>query len=340
MNKTVQVSTVNAARAYGELRRLKAATAFGNGAILIDEFDRAIFDDILRRYMLWNRIDMRLAPGETTGGFDQTLTQSARSAPVRNLGFSTTSPSREARTRRNIKSIVADLEFGIFDLSVYQQQGRRFGNLEEKDVNDMVTGCLRLWSALAYTGDVNMDADEFDGLRVLLGAGDTVDATTSIVNAIAAEIVSLMNTSAKDVQPTAIYTNSQIVFRIEQELLKIGNKLVYAPIQVGQGVFQVAQLNTPGGTLPLIADPFNTVIAGTPDVYPTYILSEDKLSWQYVEVLGEAGAEPKTFQLSDDTDLDRRFKTLQFGAMELLGGTNHHSRLNIEDRTTIVDPTA
>lgn len=325
--------------AFHAMSQLRAATTFGNGAILIDEFDRAVFDDILRRYVLWNRIDMRLAPGETTGGFDQTLTQAARVAPVRNLGFTPLSPTRVARTRRDIKAIVADLEFGIFDLSVYQQQGRRFGNLEEKDVNDMVTACLRSWSSLAYLGDVGMVADEFDGLRVLLGAGVTIADTSSIINAIASTIVDMMNTSAKDVQPTAIYTNSQIVFRIEQELLKIGNKLVYAPIQVGQGVFQVAMLNTPGGTLPLIADPFNTAIAGTPNVFPTYILSEDKLSWQYVEVLGEAGAEPKTFQLSDDTDLDRRFKTLQFGAMELLGGTNHHRRLNIEDRTTIVDPT-
>jgi len=336
MKKTIVSSSQNAAHV---LQSLQAATTFGNGAILIDEFDRAVFDDVLRRYVLWNRIDVRLAPGETTGGFDQTLTQTARSAPVRNLGFATTSPTRVARTRRDIKAIVADLEFGIFDLSVYQQQGRRFGNLEEKDINDMVTSCLRRWSTLAYTGDVAFDANEWDGLRVLLGAGTTVAAAASIINAIAAEIVDMTNTSAKDVMPTAIYTNSQIVFRIEQELLKIGNKLVYAPIQVGQGVFQVAMLNTPAGTLPLIADPFNGVISGTPDVYPTYILSEDKLSWQYVEVLGEAGAEPKTFQLSDDTDLDRRFKTLQFGAMELLGGTNHHRRLNIEDRTTIVDPT-
>ena len=340
MKKTVTTASLNAAKTYSELKRIQAATTFGNGAILIDEFDRAVFDDVLRRYVLWNRIDMRLAPGETTGGFDQTLTAAARSAPVRTLGFTPTSPTRVARTRRDIKAIVSDLTFGIFDLSVYQQQGRRFGNLEEKDVNDMVTGCLRHWSSLAYLGDVGSDPDEFDGLRVLLGAGSPVLATASIINAIAAEIVSLMNTSAKDVQPTAIYTNSQIVFRIEQELLKIGNKLVYAPIQIGTGVFQVAQLNTPGGTLPLIADPFNTAIAGTPNVFPTYIVSEDKLSWQYVEVLGEAGAEPKTFQLSDDTDLDRRFKTLQFGAIELLGGTNHHSRLNIEDRTVIVDPTA
>lgn len=340
MNKQIHGSFASASQLAEIYSQLLASTTFGNGAIIVDEFDRILFDDVYRKFILWNRIDKRLAPGETTGGFDQTAVQTARAAARRNLGYTATSPTRAARTRRDIKALVADLEFGIFDLSVYQQQGRRFGNLEEKDLKDMVTAVMRLWSQKAYTGDVDSDANEFDGLRDILGAGSTVLAAASVIKSIEQAIVDMVNTSTRDVMPTAIYTNAQVVFYIEQELLKIGNQLVYAPIQVGSGVFQVAQLNTPAGMLPLIADPFNSVVAGTPNTYPTFIVSEDKLSWQYVEVLGQPGAEPKTFDLGLENDLDHRYKTLMFGALELLGGTNHHKRLNIQARTTVVDPSA
>ncbi len=328
-----------AAASYS-LDNLSAAVTLANGAILVDDYDDVVFDEVLRKYPLWDRIDKRLAPGENTNGFDQTAVGSARSAPVRNLSYSATSSSRAARTARAIKAIVANLEFTIFDRSVYQQQGRRFGDIEQKDINDLITSVLRRWQTLAYDGDITSDSDEFDGLKALLGAGTTVLATASVLKAIQDEIVSLTNSTARDVMPTAIYTNAQVVLFLEQELLKAGNKLVYAPIQIGSSVFQVAQLATPVGFLPLFADPYNSVITGTPNTYPTYIVSEDKLSWQYVEVLGQGGAEPKTFELSMATDLDTRFATIQFGALELLGGTNHHSRLNVEHRSTVVDPTA
>ena len=47
---------------------LGAATSFVEGAIIIDEYDDLIFDDVLRRFVLWDRIDKRAAIGETTGG--------------------------------------------------------------------------------------------------------------------------------------------------------------------------------------------------------------------------------------------------------------------------------
>jgi len=319
---------------------LKASTTFSNGAILIDEYDNMVFDDLRRNFPVWSRIDKRLAPGETTGGFDQTAIAAARHAAVRTLSFSGTSPTRSARTRRDIKAIVADLSFTMFDRSVYQQQGRRFGSLEQKDINDLVNACLNRWNTTFYTGDATGTPTQFDGLRSLVTGAATVEDTTSIVLAINDRITSMVNNTTKMVRPTAIYCNAVIQFRIEQELLKMGHKLVYAPIQVGQAVFQVAQMSTPVGMLPLIVDPFNASVAGTPTVYPTFIVSEDKLSWQYVEPLGASGPDPKTFEISLANDLDQEYKTVMFGALELLGGTSHHYRLNIEDRSTVVDPSA
>ena len=198
---------------------LGAATAFVEGAIVIDEYDDIIFDDVLRRFVLWDRVDKRAAIGETTGGFTQTDVGGARSAPVRNLGFTATEATRQARPRRNIKAIVADRNFTLFDRSLGIQQNRAFSDLTSKDVADMYTGCLRQWSSLAYEGNASTGAgNEHDGLRRLLAADiEVCAATASIVNFLDDVIVDMTNTSTRDVMPTAVYTNAKVVQHMVRE---------------------------------------------------------------------------------------------------------------------------
>ena len=259
-------------------------------------------------------------------------------APRRNLGFTPTYATRVQRTPKTVKALVADTQFGIFDRSVYQQQGRRFGDLTAKDVTDLGTGVIRKWANLFYNGNAGSVPDEFDGLAVLLGAGTTVAAGSSIFNAITDAVVAMSNSPDVVVVPTAIYTNARVIYLLNQEMLKIGDKLLYAEVKVGDSIYNTAMIATPVGFLPLIPDPFNTMVVGTPGIFPTYILSEDKVSWQYVEVLGAPGADPKTYEITPTNTLDLQYKCLMFGALELLGAVNHHKRLNIQDRTTPVPP--
>jgi hypothetical protein len=326
------------ARDFGQVNQdLQAANYFGNGALLVDEYDPQIMDDVRRVSILWNRIDKRLAPGETTNGFQQTAIATATARARRALSFSSTGPTRAARTPQTVKAIAADTTFGIFDRSVYQQQGRRYGNLEQKDVQDLKTACIREWARQAYNGDEDYDGNEFNGLKDLIGAGSSIGASTSIIVGICEALISMTNSDDVVVMPTGIYTNARVVFCANLELLKVGDRLMYAPIKVGDSVFDTAQLATPVGFMPLIADVFNGVVVGTPNVYPTFILSEDKLSWQYVEVLGAPGADPQTYEIALTTALDLQYKTLMFGALDILGVSNsHHVRLNIADRSTII----
>ncbi len=322
-----------------ERMSLEAATKFVDGGIIIDEFDDDIFDDVLRKYVLYGRIDQRPAPGETTGGFDQTAVGAARSADPRALGFTKTSATRVARSRKTIKAIVANREFTIFDRSVVAQQGRPFSDLTSKDVADMITACFRKWSALVYEGDVVGDPTEFDGLRILLN-GDirTIVATDSIANGLDDIIVEITNTSDRDVMPTGIYTNAKVVQHLIREFEAVGDKLRTEQILVNGSPRQMFMLPTSVGMLPLIPDPFNKSIAGTPLIYPTFIVTEPLLSWQFVRVLGDSSPDPRTFEIALTNDLDQQFSSVMFGALELLGGTTHHKYVKVETRTTIVSP--
>ena len=315
-----------------------------NGAILVDDFDPLIFDDVLRQFPIWNILDKRLAVGDFTNGFDQTAVGNARAADKRALSYSAASPTRAARTPKEIKAIVRDLTFGMYDRSVYAQQGRKFGDLDAKDVRDTYVSCLRFWSDKLYNGDADSDPLEFDGLKDsnLIGAGTTVVATVSIVKSIKQAVVDMINSSARGVMPTHILLNAQVREYISLEYAKAGSNFPNDIVQGPPGrTSRVSSLDTAAGELPLIVDPFNTINTGTtPSTYPTFIISADKISWQYVEPLGMAGPEPKLFEIAMTNALDVQHKCVMFGAVELLGSTNHHTRLNIEARTTVVNPTA
>lgn len=316
----------------------EAATNFVDGAIIIDEYDDVVFDDVLRRFPVWSRVDKREAPGETTGGFDQTAVGAARSADPRSLGFTAVSPTRSARTRKDIRAIVMNRTFGMFDLSVGRMQGRY--ELKDTDVRDLVTGCMQKWNAEFYEGDNSLDTTEFSGLRKLLGAGTDIAATASIANGLDDQIITMLNTDNRDIMPTAIYCNAKVIQMLAREYEKVGDKLQSGPWTVNGNTRQVYLFPSSAGFLPLIEDKYNKAIAGTPDVYPTFIVSEDKLSWQYVEPIGYPGPDPKTFEINLQNDLDQDYTCVMFGALELLGGTTHHVRMNVEYRSTVVDMTS
>lgn len=326
-----------------KLTTMQAATTLANGAILVDDYDRMIFDEVLRDYPMWNFIGKRLSPGDFTNGFDQTAVAAARAADKRSMAFSATSPTRVARTPQEVKAIVNDLTLGMYDRSVYQQQGRRFGDLTMKDVQDAVASCLREWSRQFHLGDADADALEFNGWRDQLSAHShivVVDQGVSVVKTIQERVVTMMNSTARGVRPTFINLNARVRQIIGQELRLGGDRLIIERLPgVGE---RVPFLDTAAGPLPLLVDPWNTVLTGDSavDKYPTLIGSKDYMSWQYVEPLGQSGAEPKTFEIIMNNVLDSQFKTVMFGTLEMLGGGSHHQRLDVEDRATVVNPTS
>ncbi len=318
---------------------LQAATSFVEGAIIIDEFDDEIFDDVLREHPVWGRITKRPAPGETTGGFDQTAVGAARTSDPRSLGFTATTETRLARTRQTVKAIVTNREFGIFDRSVGMQQARPFSDLTDKDVADMNTAVMDTWNTTFYEGDAVGDPTEFNGLRDFLG-GDiiSIGATASVASGLDDAILDMVNRSDRGVRPTAIYTNAKVVQFLIREFELVGDLLRTEQILVNGSPRQLFVLPTAIGMIPLFPDVYNASIAGTPTLYPTFILTERLVRWEFVRVLGNANPMPRTFEIALANDLDQEFTTVMFGALEVLGGTVHHKYVQVADRSTTVNP--
>jgi hypothetical protein len=303
-----------------------------NGAILVDDYDSIVFDDLRRNFPAWDFIDKRPAPGDFTNGFDESAMGTAAFIAKRTLTFSGSSPSRAARTPKEIKAITRDLEFGLYDRSVYKQQGMRFGDLTAKDVSDITNSIMKIWNDAFYHGNATGSPLEFDGLKSLL-AGPEVGATTSVVKTIQEKVVSMMNSVTKDVRPTHVLVNARVRQIIVQEYRLAGAQ---NPEYVSSRGEKFAAIDTAAGDLPLVVDPFNSVVAGTANVYPTYIVSADKMSWQYIEPLGQGGPEPKIFEIVLNNAINQQFKGVMFGALEMLGAAANHARLNILDRAVVI----
>lgn len=315
--------------------KMEAANVFSNGALLVDDFDTVIFDDLMRAAPIWSFIDKRKAVGDFTNGFYQSALGTARYADKRSPSYSATSPTRAARTPQEVKGLWRNLEFGLYDRSVSSQQGQRFGDLTAKDTSDIVVSIMKLWNDGFYHGDVNNSALEFNGLKALIGAGVACGATTSVVKFLQEKVLAMSNTTARDIKPTHILANGRVRQIIAQEYFLTGEKMPVIPGTRGE---QFAALDTVVGALPIVVDPYNTVDIATPNDYPTYIVSGDKLSWQYIEPLGYAGADPKVFQIALTNTIVQQFTGVMFGALELLGGTDHHARVNVADRTVVITP--
>ena len=344
----------------------------GSGVILVDEFDSEIFDDVFRSFPLWNRIMKMKAIGETTGGFNQSEIPDGKSVDVRNLAFQHQKTERFERPRRRVKAIKADREFGIFDRSLGMLSQRPWSNLVAKDVQDMYNGNMRRWSNLAYEGNTANNATRTSGAglgETLLGipAGGTnaghqfeglkgllrdervlVPHNRSIADVIDDELIRMVNQTAIDVMPTAIYTNAKVIQMIVREFEAVGDKLLAQQFSMPGGSRSIRMLPTSYGDLPLFPDPWNKpytvgsnaatnlkirqdgasgaganryVVAAntTRTMYPTYILTEPLVEWHYVPILGEETPDPRMFEIAMQNTLDVEYVSLMFGVLDLIG---------------------
>lgn len=317
--------------------------SYGEGFIVHDDYDKVLFDDLNRDYPMWNLIPKVPTLSDFTTGFLQSGVGAARMVDKNSIAFSATTQTRSAHTPIEIKAITTDRTFGMYKRSLYAQMGSRYGDLTQKDILDMKKAMLDVWNDKLYNGTVVGDALDFEGLKILVGSGTAVAATTSVIRAIQEAVLAMVNSSTKRVRPTAIFTNAIVSFYVKLEQLKMGDKfVVIKPNNPGNTGEPATYIDTVVGPLPLYVDAFNSVVSGTPNTYPTFILSMDKLRWEYVEPLGNPSPEPTLFEFPMETTLDQKHKGIMFGALDGDGFSSnvHHVRLNIGARTTVVDPTA
>ena len=299
-----------------------AADYLAPGAIEVNRYATEIVDMVRRRFVLGQRINQTLATGQPHRYFEQLGIPVATAANPRALTSTASQPTRQERVVA-LKAIVAQINYGLFDVEINQQQGQ-FAYLEAKDLTDTVDGVLKLHDQTLWTGN---DTDLFlqtssqyygisgqilAGAVSSLGLGITsVAATGSLVDGYKLAVANMANRQDFEVRPTAIYGNPTLLNLFDQEVYDAGRQLFYNQVEVLPGVI-VNGIPTQVGILPLVSDSALTnVSAGGGKVqYTGFILSDvDMIKYAYL-----TDPLPRVFQLGLLGSLSSQYVVVKFGA--------------------------
>jgi len=297
-----------------------AADYLGNGAIEVPIFQREISDIVRRRGVLGQRLETMGAYRPATGNPSRWFQQSALPnnqaySDPRNITATAASNTLRAEYALNIKALTGQINFGLFDREVTQQQGL-YTQLQAKDLEDMITGLyqledLHLWNGAAAS-ITDTSSTDICGLQTQITLTAT-NTSGSIIDFIRTQIASMVANASWVVRPTAIYLNPMLLDLIEQEAKNNATTLrnvMLGTMEVVPGV-EVSAINTAAGKLPLIPAWELATSAGANSTtnYPCYVISENLLEYHYV---GDKNV--RVFQLGLVSDLQQKFVGVKFGA--------------------------
>jgi hypothetical protein len=306
-----------------------AADYMGPGTIEVNRYQTEIVDMVRRRYPFGQKINQTLATGQPSRYFEQLAIPTATTVNARALTATGSQPQRAERVVM-LKAITAQINYGIFDVEVNQQQGQ-FAYLEAKDLTDTVDSVLKLHDYNLWNGADNdlMISSSYDYFgcsgQIISGATgtggngwETISATGSLVDGVKLAIATMASRTDFEVRPTAFYTSPLFLNLIDKEAKSF--QLYFNQVEILPGVV-VEAIPTQMGILPLVYDPSITVNAvgdGT-SIYTGFIVTEDMIEFHYL-----TDPLPRVFQLGLLQSLAAQYVVVKFGAPVVKGAMYAH----------------
>lgn len=309
-----------------------AADFLGPGAIEINRYQTEIFDLVRRRHVLGQRINQTPATGQPSRYFEQLSIATATATDPRIIAPTASQGNRQERPI-TLKAYVAQINYGIFDLEVNQQQGQ-FAYLEAKDLTDTIDAVLKLHDLHLWSGsdsDLVIPATtQYFGISGQIVRAAQVGAfsqrfditsSASLVDGFKDQVANMAARQDFEVKPSAIYLNPLFANLIDKEAKTV--QLYLNSVEVIPGVI-VKALPTQVGELPLVPDPGLTVInqpgSTTVKQYTGFILSEEFVEYHWL-----TSPVPRVFQLGLLGNLAAQYVVIKFGAVVAKGPAYAHS---------------
>lgn len=331
------LACVSASRRNGSGSRAMSAAAdfMGPGTIEINRYQTEITDMVRRRGIFGQRVKQTPATGQPSRYFEQLAIPTANDADPRALTATSSQPQRVERTLL-LKAITAQINYGLFDVEVNQQQGQ-FAYLEAKDLTDTVDGVLKLHDQRLWTGN---DTDllvptslQYYGAsgQIVAGANSTTTpgnpiavvpaATGSIVDTFKSSVAAIANRTDFEVRPTTFYLDAVFAEALNKEAKSF--QLYFNQTEIMPGVV-VDALPTVLGNIPLVVDPFiSTLAAGGGKFQHTgFLISDDMVEFHYL-----TDPLPRVFQLGLLGNLAAQYVVVKFGGLVVKGAPYAHQAI-------------
>lgn len=320
------------AAAFREIRA--AADYLAPGAIEVNRYQTEIFDLVKRRGVMGQRIQQTQATGQPSRYFEQLAIATATFTDPRVIAPTASQPERVERPI-TLKALVAQINYGIFDVEVNQQQGQ-FAQLEAKDLTDTVDGVLKLHDQKLWAGSdtdlVYPTTNQYFGISgqivtaTQIGSTFTnnktiTSGTGSLIDGYKTQVANMVARQDFETKPSAIYLNPLLADLFDQEAKTV--QLYFNETEVIPGVI-VKALPTQAGPLPLVPDAMLDVYnsPGGKKQYTGFILSEEFVEYHWL-----TSPVPRVFQLGLTSNLASQFTVVKFGAVVAKGAPYAHSVL-------------
>lgn len=321
----VQTAVVMAARGSGAApSQVSAAADFmGPGVILVPKYQPTIADKVRRSYPIANRITKLPATGHPSRFFEQLAIAQGSFTNPRQITAQRVAPSRAERFVP-LKAITAQVTEGLFDQMAAQRQGGQWQQLQAKDLDDAVSGCLLTHAYAIWNGtDTSLALPttiQYVGFLTQITRTWSVGVGVSIFDSIKTEVASMVSQQGFAVRPTAIYASPVLLDLLDQEM-KTFYRAELPQVELTAGVI-VKAISTQAGVLPLIPDPaLEASVVGVNTHYPCVIASEDMMEYHH---LGDT-PEPMVFELGLIANLANQRVIVMFGAPVAKGPGYAHS---------------
>ncbi len=300
-----------------------SADYLGNGAIETNRYETEITDIIRRTSTFLNRCEPIPATGHPHRFFDQTAIATGAFSDPRVLAATSTSPVRTERAVY-IKAILAQSNFGLFDVDVTRMQGQ-FAYVTAKDVDDITSGVMITEASAVWNGTATSISDSatpsFCGLLTQITNQATIGLGASIIDNLKAKIAAMYANPVQAPRPTAIYLNPLLADLIDREAKAAHISLSTTEVTAGVVVNAIA---TQAGIIPLIPEPyipldsvgmygFAAPGAGNSN-YFAVIVTENMIERPVVHG-GDGNMQPRLFQLGLVGGLQAQYVAVHFASI-------------------------
>ena len=312
-----------------------SASYLGPGSIEVDKYQAEIVDLVRRRFPLGQRIAQVPATGQPSRYFEQLSIPTAAFGNPRQITPTASQPTRVERTV-SLKAILGQINFGIFDVEVNQQQGQ-FNYLEAKDLTDAVDGVLYTHDKALWNGNdtslVAPTTNQYFGIsgQIVTAAAvnggmspvQTLSATGSLVDQFKHQVSMMTVRQDFEVRPDSFYANPLLLDLFDKEAKQF--QLYFNKVQILPGVI-VQGLPTQVGIIPLIGDPAINIPGGynpaTTNPYTGFFITEKLVEYHWL-----TNPLPRVFQMGLLGNLAAQYVVVKFGAVAVKAAGYAHSAL-------------
>ncbi len=206
---------------------------------------------------------------------------------------------------QGVKAIGGVIKFGHYARSLYDQQGKPYGDIAARRTQKLLQNVLRNLERALFIGDATRNPLEFNGIEAQMSAQNRFHASVINGDSVVQKLRAIVRLAVNDPyimrKIDFIYCSGLALELIEEE---VQQRLEYHNLDSIRPGLRVPGIITQAGVVPILPTPYIQDILNPngPDQVVFYLMDKDSLTWKGVYPQGgQRTFEPQIFEVASYT---------------------------------------